>query len=98
MVRRNVNPEHGLKRPTTYQWDFTDADVDTWHLVVDNGSSRVERGPAPSPDARLALSYQDWVDIVGQRLDPVRALATRRLRPHGSLRALGALRRVFPQS
>jgi len=98
MVCRNVNPEHGLTRPTTYQWEFTDPDVDTWHLVVENGSSRVQRGPAASPDARLQLSYQDWVDIVGQRLDPLRALATRRLRPRGSMRALGALRRVFPQS
>ncbi|HEX3511608.1 MAG TPA: ribonucleotide-diphosphate reductase subunit beta [Solirubrobacteraceae bacterium] len=98
MVRRSVNPEHGLKRPTTYEWDFTDPDVEPWHLVVDNGSSDVARGPAASPDLRLQLSYQDWVDIVGQRLDPLKAVATRRLRPRGNPLALARLRHVFPTS
>ncbi|HEX5223719.1 MAG TPA: ribonucleotide-diphosphate reductase subunit beta [Solirubrobacteraceae bacterium] len=96
MVQRSVNPQHGLTRPTTYQWDFTDRDIESWHLVVNNGSSQVARGAAASPDLRLELSYQDWVDIVGQRLDPLRAVATRRLRPRGNPLALARLRRVFP--
>ncbi len=97
-VRRQVNPDHGLRRPTTYQWDFTDPDVAPWHLVVDNGSSSVHEGPAAAPDVRLRVSYQDWVDVVGARLDPVRAVATGRLRPRGNMLALARLRRVFPQS
>jgi hypothetical protein len=95
-VRRQVNPDHGLKRPTTYQWEFTDPDVPTWHLVVNNGSSSVSEGVAASPDVRLRLAYQDWVDIVGQRLDPLRAIATGRIRPRGNPLALARLRRVFP--
>ena len=81
MIRRQVNPDHGLSRPTTFQWEFTDPDVPTWHLTVDNGSSTVAEGAAPNPDLRLQVSYQDWVDIIGERLDPRRALATGRLRP-----------------
>ena len=69
-IRRQVNPNHGLTRPTTFQWEFTDPDVPTWHLTVNNGSSTVAQGAAPDPDLRLRLSYQDWVDIVGERLDP----------------------------
>jgi hypothetical protein len=95
-VRRQVNPDHGLPRPTTYQWDFTDPDVAPWHLVVNNGSSSVQEGAASDPDVRLRVSYQDWVDVVGQRLDPLRAIATRRIRPSGNLLALARLRRVFP--
>jgi putative sterol carrier protein len=96
-VRRQVNPNHGLKRPTTFQWDFTDADVSPWHLTVQNGTSLVEQGQAPKADLRLRLSYQDWVDIVGERLDPLRALATGRLRPRGNPLALARLGRVFPR-
>jgi len=96
-VRRQVSPSHGLTRPTTFQWEFTDPDIPTWHLTVDNGSSVVEQGEAPGPDLRLRLSYQDWVDIVGQRLDPVRALATGRLRPRGNPLALARLTKVFPR-
>src|SRR6202030_1579265 len=58
-IRRQVNPKHGLSRPTTYQWEFTDPDVAPWHLTVNNGSSVVQQGAAPSADARLRISYQD---------------------------------------
>jgi ribonucleotide reductase beta subunit family protein with ferritin-like domain len=96
-IRRQVNPDHGLKRPTTFQWDFTDSDVPTWHLRVDNGSSSVEQGAAPKPDLRLRVSYQDFVDIVGERLDPLRAIARGRLRPKGSPLAMRRLTQVFPR-
>lgn len=96
-IRRQVNPNHGLKRPTTFQWEFTDPDIPTWHLTVNNGSSTVQAGDAPNPDLRLRLAYQDWVDIVGERLDPMRAVASGRLRPRGNPLALARLGKVFPR-
>jgi Ribonucleotide reductase, small chain/SCP-2 sterol transfer family len=96
-IRRQVSPDHGLRRPTTFQWEFTDPDVDTWHLTVNNGSSTVASGEGPSPDLRLRTSYQDWVDIIGERLDPRRALATGRLRPRGNPLALRYLTKAFPR-
>ncbi len=96
MLCRQVNPDHGLARPTTFQWEFSDPDVPTWHLTVDNGTSVAEQGAALSPDLRLRLSFQDWVDIFGNRLDPLRALATGRLRARGNPLALARLRKVFP--
>ena len=96
-IKRQVNPAHGLTRPTTFQWEFTDPDIATWHLTVNNGSSTVEQGEASRPDLRLRLSYQDWVDIVGQRLNPLQAVAKGRLRPRGNPLALARLSRVFPR-
>jgi Ribonucleotide reductase, small chain/SCP-2 sterol transfer family len=96
-MRRQVNPEHGLSRPTTFQWEFTDPDVPTWHLTVNNGSSAVAEGAAPDPDLRLRVGYQDMVDIIGNRLDPRRALVSRRLRLRGNPLALLKLSKVFPQ-
>ena len=97
-VRRQVNPEHGLRRATTFQWEFTDPDIATWHLHVDNGSSSVAEGEAGDPDLRLRIAWQDWADIVGQRLSPLHAMATGRLRPRGNPLALHKLTKVFPQS
>jgi hypothetical protein len=97
-IRRQVNPNHGLKRPTTFQWEFTDPDVPAWHLRVDNGSSTAEQGLASSPDLRLKVSYQDFVDIVGERLDPLRAVATGKLRPRGNPLAMKRLTQVFPRA
>jgi ribonucleotide reductase beta subunit family protein with ferritin-like domain len=96
-TRRQVNPAHGLSRPMTLQWEFTDPDVPTWHLRVDNGSSSAAPGASPDADVRLRVSWQDWVDIVAERLDPVRAMATGRLRPRGHPLALARLRRIFPR-
>jgi putative sterol carrier protein len=96
-MRRQVNPAHGLKRAATFQWEFTDPDVPTWHLTVENGSSVVEQGAAPHPDLRLRVSYQDWVDIVGNRLNPLKAFASGRLRPRGNPLALRRLKQVFPR-
>jgi ribonucleotide reductase beta subunit family protein with ferritin-like domain len=96
-IRRQVNPNHGLARATTFQWEFTDPDIPTWHLTVTNGSSTAEQGEASKADVRLRLSWQDWVDIVGERLDPRRAIATGRLRPRGNPLALARLTKVFPR-
>ncbi|HET7379509.1 MAG TPA: ribonucleotide-diphosphate reductase subunit beta [Gaiellales bacterium] len=96
-IRRQVNPRHGLKRPTTFQWEFSDPDVPTWHPRVDNGSSAVQQGAAANPDLRLRVSYQDFVDIVGERLNPMRAIARGRLRPKGSPLAMRRLTQVFPR-
>ena len=97
-IRRQVNPNHGLAKATTFQWEFTDPDIPTWHLTVNNGSSEVAQGEAAKPDLRLRLAYQDWADIVGERLDPMRAIAKGRLRPRGNPLALARLAKVFPRS
>jgi hypothetical protein len=96
-IARQVNPNHGLDGPTTFQWEFNDPDVPAWHLTVNNGSSQVAQGQAAGTDLRLRLSYQDWVDIVGERLDPVRAVLTRRLRPRGNPLAFRRLAKIFPR-
>jgi ribonucleotide reductase beta subunit family protein with ferritin-like domain len=96
-IGRQVNPDHKLTRPTTYQWEFTDADIPTWHLNVNNGSTVIEQGEVRRPNVRIRTSYQDWVDIVGRRLDPLRAIVTGRLRLRGSPLALAGLTKVFPR-
>jgi Ribonucleotide reductase, small chain/SCP-2 sterol transfer family len=92
-IRRSANPDHRLRAPLTVQWDFPDADP--WYVVVDNGSSRAERGRAPSADVTLQATWEDWVDMAAGRLQPGRAVLTRRLRPRGKVRSLLAFPRVF---
>src|SRR3954454_2214408 len=77
----------------TVQWEFDDAEP--WHLRVDNGSTAARAGPDPEIDLEPRRGYNDWVDVVAARLDPRRAVATRKLRPHGSPRALWAARGLF---
>ena len=92
-VRRAIDPRSAPAGPLTLQWAFPDAEP--WHLRLDNGSTAVSPGLAEKPDITLSVRYEDFVDVIGGRLDPRRALATGRLRPRGSLRKLWAVRGLF---
>ena len=94
---RQINPGHGLTRGLTLQWEFTDPDVPAWHLRVEDGSNSVAQGETTGADVRLRVSWQDWVDIVATRLDPLRAIATGRLRARGNPLALARVLRIFPR-
>ena len=87
-------PPHARRPgPLTLQWDFPDAEP--WHLRLDNGATSVGPGFAPDPDVTYRVRYDDFVDVFAGRLDPRRALATGKLRPRGSVRAIWAARKVF---
>ena len=92
-VRRAVDPRTAPDVPMTLQWEFPDAEP--WHLRLDNGSTAAVPGRAPAPDVELRLAFDDWVDLIAGRLDPKKAVATRRLRLKGSPRALWRARGVF---
>ena len=92
-IRRSVNPDHGLRGPTTLQWDFRDAEP--WHIRIDNGATSAQPGAAAGADLTFRCRYEDWVDVVAGRLDPRRAMLTGRLRPKGNPLVLARLPRVL---
>jgi ribonucleotide reductase beta subunit family protein with ferritin-like domain/putative sterol carrier protein len=77
----------------TVQWDFTDAEP--WHVVVANGSSSAQRGPAADADVTLRMSLEDFGDVIAERADPRRLLLKRRVRVRGNPRLLLKLPAVF---
>jgi len=79
---------------TTIQWEF--ADADPWFLRLDNGSTAVQQGRAPSPDVTLRMTFDDFVDVAAGREDARRMMLRRRIRPSGKLRALARLPKVLP--
>src|SRR4051794_8065904 len=95
-VARAVDHRSAPAGPFTVQWEFPDAEP--WHVRVENGSAAAAPGRAPHVDLELRVGYEDWVDVVAGRLDPRRALATGKLRPRGSARALWAARGLFQPS
>ena len=86
-----------VRRPTVLAWEFTDPDIGDWHLVVENGSTRAERGRPTKADLRLKVAYQDWVNVIGDRVDPRRLMLSGRLRPRGNPLGLLKLQKVFPR-
>jgi ribonucleotide reductase beta subunit family protein with ferritin-like domain len=79
--------------PMTVQWDFSD--TDPWHIRVENGSSRAQRGPATQPDVTLSCTWEDWTRVMAGHADPRRLLLRGRIRPRGKLRVLMRVGKLF---
>ncbi len=93
IIGRSANTDGTNGRPWVFQWRFSDADP--WHIVVENGSTRVEPGNAPHPDMTIESSWQQWIEVSTRGQNPLRAIVRRRLRPRGSLRGMRAFTSVF---
>ncbi len=75
------------------QWEFSDAEP--WHLVIANGSSTAAPGRVEDPDLVFRCAFNDWIDLSAGRIEPWRALLTRKIRPSGSLRMLARAPKLF---
>ena len=93
VTARAADPSAANGKPLVYQWRFTDAEP--WHIVIDNGSTRVEQGVAPDPAVTIEASWADWLAMTKPDANPLKLIATRKVRPRGSVRELARLRKVF---
>ncbi len=71
----NMHPE--MRLPGPIQWDF--ADAPPWYLEQLDGRFAARQGTAARPALTLRCTVQDWARIGANKLDPMVALATRRL-------------------
>jgi 1,2-phenylacetyl-CoA epoxidase catalytic subunit len=93
LVARSIDSGAANGEPFKVQWKFSDAEP--WHLVVDNGSTRAERGVLPDADVTLESEWHDFIDVGKGAVSPPKALIQRRLRVHGGPRNLLRFRRLF---
>jgi Ribonucleotide reductase, small chain/SCP-2 sterol transfer family len=93
VTARVADPSAASDGPLVYQWKFTDADP--WHLVIDNGSTRAEQGLAADPAVTIETTWTDWLASTKPDAKPLKLLLSRKIRPHGSLRELARMRKVF---
>jgi 1,2-phenylacetyl-CoA epoxidase catalytic subunit len=94
IIARSANGEAVNGQPVTIQWRFSDAAP--WYVRIDNGSSEAVQGEAPDPSLTLETSWRDFLEVSSYGGDARRALLRRKLRPHGSLRVLWKMPRIFP--
>ncbi|HKN95420.1 MAG TPA: ribonucleotide-diphosphate reductase subunit beta [Thermoleophilaceae bacterium] len=92
-LRTSVDPRHSHGRPTTIQWDFSDAEP--WYLHVENGDASVSSGHAANADLTFRCRYEDWVDVMGGRADPRLLMLKGKLRPRGNPMALWRMQKLF---
>jgi SCP-2 sterol transfer family len=82
-----------IDEPITVQWKFSDAEP--WHIVVENGSSRAQRGVTEDADVTLLTTWPEWIEISMRGEHPAKAVLRRKLRPRGSLRQIMRMREIW---
>lgn len=93
LLARSIDATGTNGQPFTVQWKF--ADVEPWHVIVSNGSTRAERGLASAADVTLESSWHDFIEIGKGAVAPPKALIQRRLKVRGGPRSLLRFRRMF---
>ena len=92
-VARAMRPEVARSIGTRYQWEFTDAEP--WHITINGGGAEAGPGRLDRYDVCFQASSSDWAKIAVGRLDPRRAVLTRKLRLRAPLRAKVRLPQLF---
>jgi hypothetical protein len=85
-LARVVNMRPAAALPGDIQWEFGDAAP--WHLTVEGGRAVARQGRATTPVVTLRCRVDDWANIAGDKLHPLWAVATGKLRPSGDRGAL----------
>jgi Ribonucleotide reductase, small chain/SCP-2 sterol transfer family len=76
-----------------YQWEFTD--TQPWHITVNGGDAEAAPGRLDNYDVCFRTSASDWAKIAVGRLDPRRAVLSRKLRLRAPLRSKVRLPQLF---
>ena len=69
----------------TIQYDISGDQGGSWNAVIKDGKCTVNPGAAASPSLTLAMSAQDWLDMVGGKLSGQMAFMSGKLKLKGDM-------------
>lgn len=85
-MKANVKPEKVKGINATYQWDITGDNGGKWFATFsDADGAKIGEGQAENPNITITVAAQDWVDIVGGKLNPQMAFLTGKLKIQGDM-------------
>jgi putative sterol carrier protein len=67
------------------QFDLTGEGGGQYHSTIKDGAATVTPGPHPSPNMTFIIAAQDWVDMIGGKLDGMSAFMSGKLRISGDM-------------
>jgi putative sterol carrier protein len=66
-----------------------------YNLKIADGACQLSAGQAEKPTVTIDVAAQDWIDIIGGRLDPTRAFMAGKLRIRGDLGLMMRFQSMF---
>jgi alkyl sulfatase BDS1-like metallo-beta-lactamase superfamily hydrolase len=78
-----------------YQWELTGVEAGTWAVIVEDGTCRVQEGPHPSPDCRIAMKDVDFLALSYGELNPLKAAMQGKVKFEGDRKKALPLDKIF---
>jgi len=68
-----------------YQFDLSGEGGGKWQISIANDKSDIKEGAHPSPNTTISMAAQDYLDMVGGKLNPQMAFMSGKLRISGDM-------------
>jgi len=78
-------PEKAQGVEAVIQFHFTGGEAGDWYAAIANGACTVDRGTRENPTLAVTVDEQDWILIIGGKLNAMSAFAEQRLKLKGDL-------------
>jgi putative sterol carrier protein len=69
----------------TIQYDISGDGGGSWNAVVKDGTCQVNQGPAANPSLTIAMTSQDWLDMLSGKLSGQMAFMSGKLKLKGDM-------------
>ena len=88
-------PERAQGLKAVIQYDITGPQACTYHVDIADGLCSVREGGAAQPQLTLTMSGQDWLDMLGGKLNGQVAFMSGKLKHKGDMSLLMRLPGLF---
>lgn len=93
MTRFNPAKAKGVN--AIIQLNATGDDGGMYYVTVADGAASLTEGTVEKPTVSITVAAQDWIDIMGGKLDPTRAFMAGKLRIAGDLGLMMRFQTMF---
>ena len=83
--RIDGNPAKLAGIKAVYEFEISGTDPGIYSVAIADGKAWVSEGPHSSPDMTMIMASNDFADMVGGKLDGVRAFTEGKLRLKGDM-------------
>ena len=94
-LQRNFRPEHAEGVDAVIQLHYTGEGGGEWYLNVHDQELDVHEGAHPEPDTTIECPADVWLDIANGKLNPMKAMMTRKLKLKGSMPVALKFQKMF---
>ena len=90
-----INADAAKGMNSTIQFKLTGDGGGDYYVEIKDGTAKVTQGTAPSPNMTMTLAAQDYVDLIGGKLNGQMAFMSGKLKIAGDMGAALKLQKLF---